>query len=67
MTEEEIDRNLIRVPKGSSYSKKNTYLLYRFTPETKFAPLTASTCGSGTRSRSGWRNRPLMRVKNKTV
>jgi hypothetical protein len=39
MTGEEIDRNLIRVPKGSSYSEKNAYLLYRFTPETKFAPV----------------------------
>ena len=39
MTEEEIDRNLIRVPKSSSYSEKNTYLLYRFTPETEFAPV----------------------------
>jgi hypothetical protein len=39
MTWDEIDRNLIRVPKGSSYSEKNAYLLDRFTPETKFAPV----------------------------
>jgi hypothetical protein len=41
MSLSEIDKNLIPVPKGSSYYEKNAYLLYEFGMEKKFDPVDA--------------------------
>ena len=32
-------KNLVDVPKGSSYREKNAYLLYEYGTETKYAPV----------------------------
>jgi hypothetical protein len=41
MSQSEIDKNLIPVPKGSSYYEKNAYLLFEFGMEKKFEPVDA--------------------------
>jgi hypothetical protein len=41
MSLSEIEKNLIKVPRGSSYYEKNAYLLYQFTSDKKFDPVDA--------------------------
>jgi len=36
---EDVRKNLVDVPKGSSYREKNAYLLYEYGTETKYAPV----------------------------
>ena len=38
-TSDEARKNLVKVPKGSSYREKNAYLFYEYGAETKYAPV----------------------------